>query len=491
MAASAVLGWVQEMPIAHLALSALAIWAIGYLSLHIYLEPLHSIPGPLICRLTPLWSWYHSIIGDESRQIDALHKRHGPIVRISPNQVVIADGRALAQIYSEKGGFLKAPFYENFDAEGHQTIFSARDPGYRGVRSRAVGQMFSVGAVKGGSKRIQGCIDEFVEKLEEEAGKNGARVDVLRLARGLAINVVGAYLFGEEYGDLSDGTTMESAGAYVDFIVEIGRFFFLPPWLFQRVFASLSYFQPMASETEKSIFKVDSFTRRLAERPIDDNDDSYQSRLLKAGISVSETDVQMKDVVFAGTDTTALNLSNIIWNLAKHSDIYAKLQAELAQTADDVQAYDAQRHPYLDGVIREGLRTLRANPTRFPREVPPAGYTYTSPAGRTYHLPSGTIVGISPSVLHFNPAVFPDPQAFQPERWLNPSSEMLRDWIPFGLGPRQCIARNLAMIELELAVKAVVRSGVLKDAKPVAGKIEIMEWFNARIVGGKVELVWT
>ncbi|KJX97037.1 cytochrome P450 like protein [Zymoseptoria brevis] len=491
MAASAVVEWIHEMLIAHVPFSVLIIWTIGYLSLHIYLDPLQSIPGPLICRLTPLWSWYHSILGDESHQIDILHERYGPIVRISPDQVVIADGRAMAQIYSEKGGFLKAPFYENFDAEEHQAIFSARDPAYRGVRSRAVGQMFGVGAVKGERARIQGCVDAFVWRLKEKAAKKPARVDVLSLARGLAINVVGAYLFGEEYGDLSGGTTMQSAGAYVDFIVHVGRLFFLPPWLFQRLLAFLRYFRPMAPETEKGMAKVDSFTRRLAEKAIDENDHTYQSRLLKAGISVAETNVQMKDVVFAGTDTTALNLSNIIWNLAKHPDVYAKLQAELAQCADDDLSYDAQRYSYLDGIIREGLRTLRANPTRFPRQVPPGGYTYISPCGRTYHLPSGTIVGLSPSTLHFNPAVFPDPQSFQPQRWLNPSSEMLRDWIPFGIGPRQCIARNLAVIELELAVKAIVRSGVLNNAKPVVENIEIMEWFNARIVGGKVELAWT
>ena len=67
---------------------------------------------------------------------------------------------------------------------------------------------------------------------------------------------------------------------------------------------------------------------------------------------------------------------------------------------------------------------------------------------------------------------------------------MQRDWIPFGLGPRQCIARNLATQELFLAVRAIAREGVLEGAKAVVKRIEILEWFNSRVKGERMELVW-
>ena len=67
---------------------------------------------------------------------------------------------------------------------------------------------------------------------------------------------------------------------------------------------------------------------------------------------------------------------------------------------------------------------------------------------------------------------------------------MQRDFIPFGLGSRQCIARNLAMTELVLATRAIVRENVLEGAQPVCEKIEYLEWFNSRIKGEKIELVW-
>lgn len=135
-----------------------------------------------------------------------------------------------------------------------------------------------------------------------------------------------------------------------------------------------------------------------------------------------------------------------------------------------------------------------ANPTRLPRVVPPSGWTFT-PSNityPTYHFPSGVLVSCQIHTLHFNPAVFASPRKFKPERWTeeNATPEMQRDFIPFGLGARQCIARNLAMAELTLAGRAMVEEGVLEGAKPVGEEVEIVEWFNSHVVGEKIELVW-
>lgn len=67
---------------------------------------------------------------------------------------------------------------------------------------------------------------------------------------------------------------------------------------------------------------------------------------------------------------------------------------------------------------------------------------------------------------------------------------MLRDSIAFGIGPRQCIARNLATAGLFWSVEGLVKSDVLRGARPVKDRIEILEWFNARVKDRKVELVW-
>jgi cytochrome P450 len=147
---------------------------------------------------------------------------------------------------------------------------------------------------------------------------------------------------------------------------------------------------------------------------------------------------------------------------------------------------DAQTLPYLSAVIKEGLRISMANPTRFPRIVSPSGLNIPGLPS----IPPGASVGLSGYTLHFNANVFPDPHSFVPERWLESTPEMLRDAIPFGIGPRQCIARTLATAELYWGIEALVRKDVLKGARPMKKEIEIVEWFNSKVKEGIVELVW-
>jgi len=126
-----------------------------------------------------------------------------------------------------------------------------------------------------------------------------------------------------------------------------------------------------------------------------------------------------------------------------------------------------------------------ANPSRLPRRVPSGGWTHLG-----FYFPANTNVGVAPYEFHLNPKVFPEPNSFAPDRWLNPTDEMLRDWIPFGFGTRQCLARNLATVELYMAVQRLVEADVLRGAKAVSDKIEIKEWFNSKVKGETIELVW-
>lgn len=159
------------------------------------------------------------------------------------------------------------------------------------------------------------------------------------------------------------------------------------------------------------------------------------------------------------------------------------MQEEIVQNRDP--KIDIQQLPYLQGVIKEGLRLAPANGTRLSRIVPSGGWHFDG-----YYFPSGTTVGVSPPQLFYNDKVFPDSTVFRPERWLQPTAEMQWDFVPFSLGIRQCIARNLAMAELFMAVEKVVESEVLRGAKPVQDRIEVWEWFNVAMKGNKIELIW-
>lgn len=162
---------------------------------------------------------------------------------------------------------------------------------------------------------------------------------------------------------------------------------------------------------------------------------------------------------------------------------HSRLQVEIREN-EAVNA-DLQSLPYLTGVVKEGLRLSMTNRISFPRVVPPSGWTFDE-----HYIPGGTNVGVASRELHFNPRTFAEPERFLPERWLEPTAEMHRDWVPFGKGARGCIARNLALTELFIATEKIVASDVLRGAKTNTSRIKVMEYFNSAYGGDDIEFSW-
>lgn len=207
-----------------LTLTASAI-LISWLLHRAFQSRLSRIPGPLICRFTSVWLWYHTFLGDECDAINELHHKYGPVIRIRPNDCVISDGKALAPIYSERGGFLKADNYSNFDFEGHSTIFSAINVEHRAKRSKAVTPLFSTSSIRAKHDLLNECSERFAARLKQEAS-NGQPVDLLSTCRRLGLESVCSYLFNRPYGSFEEKSEELSAAAFVDSAVSIGKFFF-------------------------------------------------------------------------------------------------------------------------------------------------------------------------------------------------------------------------------------------------------------------------
>lgn len=318
-------------------------------------HPLASIPGPFLLRLTSLPLLWRSYAGTEARYLTGLFHAYNnnpptsttdtptpnplpptPILRIGPNEVLLADGGgALGPIYSAAGGFAKAPCYRNFDIEGFPSLFSALDRAHRAPRARSVLPLFATGVLRKGEGRVRGVARALVARLEgEKRARDGAggRVDVLDAARRAAVDVVSACLFGRSYGGLGEGVGKGeaeegedgpegrlSASEFVNAFVGVGRFFFLPNWAFLAVEKVAAYLFE-TEETAKSFESVAAFVEGLVDET-DVGDGTYQARLLRLGLSKEEVAAQMKDLVFAGTDSSGMNLSTFCWQMAKHPDM--------------------------------------------------------------------------------------------------------------------------------------------------------------------------
>ncbi|KAL1643020.1 hypothetical protein SLS61_009408 [Didymella pomorum] len=450
----------------------------------IYFHPLSHIPGPILPKITSLWLHYHAYVGDEASTVHRLHAQYGPYLRVAPNEVDIADADAVQPIYVAKGGFMKAPCYANFDIDGHKSIFSTTNPEYRASRAKAVVPMFSTKSLRENRDAIAACVDHMVERLGEEA-RTMRPVNVLNLTRALAVDAVSTHLFQENYNGVSERGPTLSVSAFVDAFVAVGRFFYLPTTAF--VWLEWAIGKWMADhETEESMTLVDKFVGNLVSSTTAKSQ-TYPGRLMAAGISNGEVAAQCKDLLFAGTDSTGMNLATVIRGLVMYPEKYEKLKQEVEKNAAlGAQAEDVQALPYLTAVVREALRLSMANPTRLPHVVPLGGWTF-----KGAFFPAGSIVGCSAYELHFNSSVFPMPHEFRPERWLDATDEMTKHWFAFGAGSRACIARNLATLELHLATERLAKSRALEGAQAAReGDIEIYEWFNSKVKGESIEIVW-
>ncbi|KAE8327675.1 cytochrome P450 [Aspergillus sergii] len=165
--------------------------------------------------------------------------------------------------------------------------------------------------------------------------------------------------------------------------------------------------------------------------------------------------------MFAGSDTTALSLSTTIVYLCKYPEKMVKLRQEVECLRDlkvqDIQLATISQMPYLasnerDGVIREANRLSSPLSTVLPREVPSTGCVIGG-----HFLPKGTVVGFHLDDINRNPKIFPEPNEFIPERWSGEEGKKLQRWfVPFSKGSRRCIGMDFALVEMKLAVAAII-----------------------------------
>lgn len=283
----------------------------------VFFHPISHITGPILPKLTSFWLYYHAYIGDEASTIHKLHEQYGPYVRVSPNEVDISDAEAIAPIYIMRGGFTKAPCYANFDIDGHKTIFSTTDMEYRKPRASAVVGMFSTKSIRENEAAIYGCVDRMVSRMQEEA-KTGHPVNVLNIARSLAVDAVSTHLFQENYNATSEKGNRLSVSAFVDAFVAVGRFFYLPNTAFIWLEWALEKVVP-DEHTATSMEVVDKFVDNLVSCT-PPGVMNYPGRLMAIGLERSEVKAQCKDLIFAGTDSTGMNLATICRQLTLNPD---------------------------------------------------------------------------------------------------------------------------------------------------------------------------
>lgn len=139
---------------------------------------------------------------------------------------------------------------------------------------------------------------------------------------------------------------------------------------------------------------------------------------------------------------SATTLASLTYHLLVNPDILSKLKKELADAIPDPKipptCQQVENLPYFSAVIQETLRLHPGAVIRSPRVSPDEPLHYDDGINPTWIIPAGTPVSMSMSLIQSNPKIFPEPNEFRPERWLeNPRLD--RYLLTFSRGTRICL----------------------------------------------------
>lgn len=176
-----------------------------------------------------------------------------------------------------------------------------------------------------------------------------------------------------------------------------------------------------------------------------------------ADLSTEDIREEVDTFMFEGHDTTTSAINWALYNIATHPNVQQKIGQELDDVLGSSDGPSTREEfgqlKYLERVIKESMR-LFPPVTLFSRR------TYETCHIRQYEIPPETDVIIFPYMIHRDPEYWPDPDNFDPDRFL-PEAVKGRhpfSYVPFSAGLRNCIGQRFAMLEVKAVLAAILRS---------------------------------
>ncbi|CAM1298809.1 CYP3A4 (predicted) [Pycnogonum litorale] len=407
-------------------------------------------PYPLIGRISPLLRGEPVHVFDK-RNFDKYGRVYGDY-EFSKRVLSIGDPELLKCILvKDFDVFRNRKDWETADDILQNGLFNQKDLAWKESR-RVMSPMFSSGKMKNMLRLINTCVESMMEKFTEKA-KDREAFDCKSIFGRFTMDSIAQCAFGIDIDAQND--------ANGDFVQNAVKIFDLKPWrmymnLLFPSFAKLFNVQLLDPNVvnyfRKTIRKVIE-TRKSGEINRPDFMQLVVDAMSDGTHDFTEDYVLVQAVFFftVGYDTTTNGLASIAYNLALNPECQDKAIEEIDKVLEKHEKIDydsVQEMPYLQAVINESLRLF------------PPGSRIEKVCGRNFQLgdiyvPKGTFVLYSIYSLHRDPEFWPDPDVFKPERFLEDEIKPYA-YIPFGEGPRNCIAKRFALIEIKMAMASIL-----------------------------------
>jgi len=409
-------------------------------------------------------------------------------------------GLSVPNIYVSDLDILRDVFVKNFNqfsyrgAQFHQTaaghdfleasLLTTNGLEWRRAR-KTLSPLFASGKVKQMATIISAKTQDLVDEVTARQ-QTGEPVEVMDMFSSFSMDVIAEVAFGVNISSTKQPNSefvkngkLLSTG-WINMLIFNAFFPFLPKFLRPRFITKdtsscFRNFIDDALEKRKGEVhaekKQDFIQMILDAEQVDDEDDNKDSGAPVSsaekkppsakGVALSRKEIHNTAFLFllAGHDTMSQGLSFALFQLAMHPDILQKAQAEIdEQLRGEQPDFDnVQKLAYLSMCLDESMRLY------------PPGFILERQCVEdvTLHgvdFRAEDIVSIPVWAIHRDPDLWPQPEVFDPERFTPENKEGRHPcaFLPWGLGPRNCIGMRLAQIQLKLALAAV-----LQQATPV------------------------
>jgi cytochrome P450 len=302
-------------------------------------------------------------------------------------------------------------------------------------------------------QRMQGyeALMREVAAEEIESWPHGEPHRLRPRMQALTLEIILRTVFG-----LDEGERLERLRAELRRLLDAltsPRMFVFPLLLGPERIAGLGPFRGLMSEVDRLIYEQIGERRRVADSQRDD----ILSLLLEAkhesdGAPMGDQELrdELLTLLVAGHETTANALAWAVERLIRHPDKLARLTEEVA----------AGETRYRDAVVTETLRLRPVISLVARRLVEPVQIG-------DWRLPAGITVTPAIYLVHRRPEVYPEAEAFRPERFLEKPPGTYT-WIPFGGGVRRCLGAAFAQLEMGVVLSELVKRTRLSPARPQA-----------------------
>lgn len=472
-----------------------------------YLSPLRNIPGPYVHRITRIVALNNQRKARWISTVHELHKKYGSVIILSPTEISVnGDSKYISDIYVKN--FPKTSFYAQFKNHGEDNMFATMDNDLHLSYKKMIMGLYSKSAIFNPNNTTRSVLIEKIthlvsrvykssvygnepdlinarsEKNPHGKGHNSSKpwfnlsgksenlgIDVYSLFGSLALDAVSAFEVGNENGtDLLLHPEKSHILVSHRLVAGMGFWTTLMPRLWN--WAATPAILKASAELEKWQLGI----YRNAENNIPQSRPGENLTTLesfkKQGFRGAHAYSFLSDNIFAGHETTAIQLTYLFYELSRPINIHLRdmLHNELVENFGAPQSSDdildnfeiIDKLPVLEALMQENSRVHSSIPGAEPR-VANCNYPIKLDNGNEIVLPKGTAISCQPYSMHRVESVFAHPDEFIPQRWLRQDNESDLDYnkrmklqqkymMPFGKGIRMCLGMNLALIEMKLAI---------------------------------------